>query len=77
MGKLFSCCKQKKKKHKPEIFKEEKDSIFEYSRNGQKKDKDQVGQDVSDIITTELGRNIKYFAVYDGHGIRGREVFSS
>jgi hypothetical protein len=77
MGKLFSCCKQKKKKQTREATKkEEKIWIYEYSRNGQKKDKEQVGQDVSDIITAEIGPNVKYFAVYDGHGMRGKEVIA-
>jgi hypothetical protein len=74
MGNIFSYCKKKNKKNTPELVKEEKICIFEYSRNGQKKDKDQVGQDVTDIITSEIGNNIKYFAVYDGHGVRGKEV---
>lgn len=74
MGSLLSSCKKKEKKNTPELIKEEKQCIFEYSRNGQKKDKDQVGQDVTDIITSELGINVKYFAVYDGHGVRGKEV---
>ena len=74
MGKVLSCCKPKKKKKLIHSVKEEKEHIYEYSRNGQKKDKDQVGQDFSDIITSEIGASVKYFAVYDGHGIKGKEV---
>jgi len=33
-----------------------------------------VGQDSFDIITTEIGLNVKYIAVYDGHGIKGKEA---
>ena len=71
---MFSCCKSKKKKIIKDPLKEEKELIFEYSRNGQKKNKDQVGQDVSDIITAEIGSNVKYFTIYDGHGVTGKKV---
>ena len=76
MGGLFNCCKNTKKKKNTldAVKKEEKINIFEYSRQGQKKDKDQVGQDVYDIIWPELGPNVKFFAVYDGHGSRGKEI---
>jgi len=39
-----------------------------------KKKNDLTGQDANDIITKELGDNIKYFAVYDGHGTKGKEA---
>lgn len=77
MGAAFeSCKKSNKKKHNVEKSKkDDKFQIFEFSRQGQKKNKDEVGQDVYEIlINSELGENVKYFAVYDGHGSRGKEV---
>jgi hypothetical protein len=74
MGGILDICKKSKNHKKTELKKEEKAYIFEYSKQGQKKNKEEVGQDVWDIINTELGPNIKYFAVYDGHGARGKEV---
>jgi serine/threonine protein phosphatase PrpC len=58
---------------------EEKDDnssslIFSDCINGKKKNKDLTGQDSNDIIIKELGENIKYFAIYDGHGVKGREA---
>lgn len=41
---------------------------------GLKKDKGLIGQDEFDIISRELGPKIKYLAVYDGHGINGKEA---
>ena len=38
---------------------------------------DQTDQDSHDQMINELGSNIKYFAVYDGHGLKGREVQNS
>lgn len=37
-----------------------------------KKDTDLVGQDSWDLIDKDLGDGVKYFAVYDGHGTRGK-----
>lgn len=48
--------------------------IYAFEKYGHKKEKNQVGQDTSDVISLELGTNIKYFAVYDGHGIKGAEA---
>lgn len=42
--------------------------------DGVKKELDQVGQDTFDIIHTGLGRNVRYFAVFDGHGVKGKEA---
>ena len=50
--------------------------IFGFTKDGIKKDADQAGQDSFDIISRELGPNVFYFAVYDGHGIKGREASS-
>ena len=33
---------------------------------------DQTGQDSYDILLTDLGENIRFFGVYDGHGIKGK-----
>jgi len=46
--------------------------IFEANIQGKKK-KDLAGQDASDILI-DLGENIKYFAVYDGHGTKGKDA---
>ena len=48
--------------------------IYEYNIIGKKKKGDTTNQDSSDIITKELGENIKYFGVYDGHGSKGKEA---
>ena len=40
---------------------------------GKKKKMDLTNQDVYDVIT-DLAENVKYFAVYDGHGAKGREA---
>ena len=48
--------------------------IFGFTKDGLKKDADQAGQDNYDIISSELGQNIYYFAAYDGHDIKGREA---
>lgn len=46
--------------------------IFEANIIGKKK-KDLAGQDASEILI-DLGENIKYFAVYDGHGVKGKDA---
>ena len=51
--------------------------IYSFSKQGLKKDMDQTDQDSHDQMINELGSNIKYFAVYDGHGLKGREVQNS
>lgn len=48
--------------------------IYKAEKFGLKKEKDQVGQDTTDVISIELGSSVKYFAVYDGHGIKGAEA---
>jgi integrin-linked kinase-associated serine/threonine phosphatase 2C len=75
MGSL--CLKNKKKKIKAKI--DEGDllsanmQIFEANIVGKKKKKESAGQDVSEILV-DLGENVKYFAVYDGHGVKGKEA---
>jgi integrin-linked kinase-associated serine/threonine phosphatase 2C len=67
---------KKKTKVKNENEEEKEDAyylIFADCINGKKK-KDTAGQDTNDIITKELGDQIKYFAVYDGHGDKGKEA---
>ncbi len=62
---------------KPEEEEKEDNSnalIFSECINGKKKNKELCGQDAHDIITKELGENMKFFAVYDGHGLKGREA---
>jgi len=69
--------KKSSKNKKPEEDEKEDNSnelIFSECINGKKKNKDLTGQDSHDIITKELGENMKYFAIYDGHGIKGREA---
>jgi integrin-linked kinase-associated serine/threonine phosphatase 2C len=49
--------------------------IFANTINGKKsKGERYARQDSYDIITRELGENISYFAVYDGHGEYGQEA---
>jgi integrin-linked kinase-associated serine/threonine phosphatase 2C len=69
---------KKKNKVKNENEEEKEDAyylIFADCINGKKR-KDTAGQDTNDIITKELGDQIKYFAVYDGHGDKGKEASS-
>lgn len=69
--------KKSQKGKKPEDEEKEDNNnawIFSECVNGKKKNKDLTGQDSHDIITKELGENMKYFAVYDGHGLKGREA---
>ena len=57
MGGVFNCCKKTKKKKQNVEFskKEDKLQIFEFSRQGQKKNKDEVGQDAYELlINSEL-----------------------
>lgn len=35
---------------------------------------DQVGQDTYDVIINELGTNVRFISVYDGHGVKGLEA---
>ena len=44
-----------------------------HSIKGQKKKTDMTGQDVYDILN-DLADNVRYFAVYDGHGPKGLQV---
>lgn len=79
MGVVQSDVNESKKKVKNnENFEEREDItgslIYAECINGKKKKNDLTGQDSNDIITRELGENIKYFGVYDGHGIKGREA---
>jgi serine/threonine protein phosphatase PrpC len=48
--------------------------IYYSQINGKKKKEGTTGQDIFDIMTKELGENIKFFAVYDGHGQKGKEA---
>ena len=69
--------KRSAKGKKPEEEEKEDNSnalVFSECINGKKKNKDLTCQDQNDIITKELGENIKYFVLYDGHGIKGREA---
>ena len=78
MGILINICR----KNKDQISKNknerknvvEKTLIFFHQIDGKKKEMDLAGQDAYDIITNELGEDVKYFAVYDGHGIKGKEA---
>lgn len=73
MGTLFSCCqKSYNKKKKKAVTREDKRIIYSFSKDGLKKDTELVGQDSIDIIEKELGEGLKYFAVYDGHGSKGK-----
>jgi serine/threonine protein phosphatase PrpC len=47
--------------------------IKAHSIKGHKKKMDMTGQDVYDIIK-DLSENVKYFAVYDGHGTKGLQA---
>jgi integrin-linked kinase-associated serine/threonine phosphatase 2C len=76
---MGSLCEKKKDKSKNNLdFANQEDStsllIFEANIPGKKKKADMTNQDSSDIITKELGENIKYFGVYDGHGLKGKEA---
>jgi serine/threonine protein phosphatase PrpC len=86
---MGSLCNKKKIKNKKLVKKEEEkeeikdekantdsahDLIFAHCLNGRKKKEGSSGQDSHDIITYELGENIKYFAVYDGHGEYGQKA---
>lgn len=48
--------------------------IYFAEKHGHKKEKEHVGQDTIDVIASELGPSVKYFAVYDGHGVKGGEA---
>ena len=78
MGSLCDKGKKAKAKVAAEEGAEKEDStsllIYEANIPGKKKKMDMTNQDSSDIITKELGENIKYFAVYDGHGAKGKEA---
>lgn len=75
MGGLFSCCdKKSNKKVDKSKRKDDRKQIYKAEKYGLKKEKEQAGQDTTDIIQVELGSNVKYFAVYDGHGIKGTEA---
>ena len=62
-------------KKKDNINKEDllQSEINGHSIKGLKKKMDMTGQDVFDIIK-DLSDNVKYFAVYDGHGIKGLQA---
>ncbi len=75
MGNKVSKKNQKGKKPEEEEKEDNTNAlIFSDCVNGKKKNKELTGQDSHDIITKELGENMKYFAVYDGHGLKGREA---
>ncbi len=48
-------------------------SIYSHNIKGKKKKMELTDQDVSDKIE-DLAPNVRYFAVYDGHGAKGREA---
>ena len=60
---------------KKDISKEDllQSEINGHSIKGLKKKMDMTGQDVYDIIK-DLSDNVKYFAVYDGHGTKGLQA---
>ena len=60
---------------KSEQFKEDmmQSVIKSHNIKGHKKKIELTDQDTWDIIE-EISPNVKYFAVYDGHGIKGREA---
>lgn len=76
MGNLADKKKVKNKTTAEEAEKEDSTSmlIFEANIPGKKKKNDMTNQDSSDIITKDLGENIKYFGVYDGHGQKGKDA---
>ena len=75
MGAMFDCCRKKSRaiRMKPEEISAKK-NIFGFSMLGKKKEIDQVGQDVYDEIYPDLGKNVRFIGVYDGHGSRGKEA---
>jgi len=77
MGAL-NCCEKKKTKNKPGKKGQEdihsRKTMFTFSKDGQKKDMEQVGQDSYDAIGAEFGLPTRYIAVYDGHGVKGKEA---
>ena len=60
---------------KNEQFKEDtmQSIIKSHNIKGLKKKMELTDQDTWDIIE-EISPNVKYFAVYDGHGVKGREA---
>ena len=60
---------------KSEQFKEDmmQSVIKSHNIKGHKKKMELTDQDTWDIIE-EISPNVKYFAVYDGHGVKGREA---
>jgi integrin-linked kinase-associated serine/threonine phosphatase 2C len=75
MGALNCCDKKKpsKNKRKDQDINNKK-TIFHCNKPGQKKDADQTDQDSWDIISTEFQAPLRYLAVYDGHGLKGKEA---
>lgn len=47
--------------------------ILSHNIKGRKKKMELTDQDAYDVIE-DLSPNVKYFAVYDGHGAKGREA---
>ncbi len=78
MGALNCCDKNRKNKNKQGKKGMEdinsKRTMYASSKDGQKKDMEQVGQDSYDMIWSEFGLPIRYLAVYDGHGLKGKEA---
>ena len=60
---------------KNEQFKEDmmQSVIKAFNIKGHKKKMELTDQDTWDVIE-EISPNVKYFAVYDGHGVKGREA---
>lgn len=79
MGALNCCEKKNSKKNAKGGKKGQEDihskkTMFSYGKEGQKKDMEQVGQDSYDTIGSEFGLPLRYIAVYDGHGVKGKEA---
>jgi integrin-linked kinase-associated serine/threonine phosphatase 2C len=66
---------EKKGKKKGDDYKEDAvQSVIKWHNiQGKKKKMELTNQDVYDVIT-DLAENVKYFAVYDGHGAKGRDA---
>ena len=65
---------KEKKKSKIRLVLLFRKQIYFAEKHGHKKEKEHVGQDTIDVISVELGPSVKYFAVYDGHGLKGGEA---
>ena len=65
---------EKSKKKKDDFKEDQMQSIIKFHNiQGKKKKMELTNQDVWDVIP-DLAENVKYFAVYDGHGAKGRDA---